>query len=235
MSATLYLIPSTIGDTPIEKVLPPEIAAIINTITFYIAENERTVRRFLIKAGLKVPINELTFFVLDKHTTNEEKSNFLKPIIEGHNVAVISEAGCPGVADPGSEIVRMAHSKGIKVVPLVGPSSILLALMASGMNGQSFAFLGYLPVKPNERAEKIKQIERRSSIEHQTQIFIEAPYRNMQMLDDLIKYCNASTRICIAADITTDDEFIQTKTVVDWQKNKPQLHKRPVIFLLDTH
>lgn len=231
MKGNLYLIPSTIGDTPFEEVMPLRIREVINTIKIYIVENERTARRQLIKMGITIPINDLTFFVLDEHTNKESIYEYLNPC-ETQDVGLLSEAGVPSVADPGADIVNLAHKRNIKVIPLVGPSSILLALMASGLNGQCFAFQGYLPVKRPERLKKIKELEQLSVTYRQTQIFIEAPYRNNQMFDDLIEFCHEQTKVCIACNITMPDEFIRTLTVAEWKKKKPELHKKPAIFLL---
>ncbi len=180
----------------------------------------------------EIDIDQLTFFELNKHTQSSEIPSFLKPLEKGEDVAVISEAGCPGVADPGADIVKLAHQKGISVVPLVGPSSILLSLMASGFNGQNFAFNGYLPVKSGERTKAINLLEKKAKIDQQTQIFIETPYRNNQLIADLLKTCSTSTLLCIAANITAENEFIATKKVGDWKKSVPDLHKQPAIFLI---
>jgi 16S rRNA (cytidine1402-2'-O)-methyltransferase len=231
MKGKLFLIPTTIGDTPIDDVIPEKVKLTIQTIKHYIVENERTARRQLIKMGIKTPIDELTFFVLDKHTDRNSINKFLNPCKE-YNMGLLSEAGVPAVADPGSEIVALAHKNNIQVVPLVGPSSILLALMGSGLNGQSFAFHGYLPVKPPERAKKIKELESLSKTINQTQIFIEAPYRNNQMLDNLIATCQPNTLVCVACNMTTDEEFIKTYPADKWKKNKVDLHKKPTLFLL---
>lgn len=227
----LYLIPSAISDSPLNRVLPANITNIINSIDFFIVENERTARRFLIKAGLTKSIDSLIFFILNEHTSFEELEKFLEPAKES-DIGLLSEAGVPCIADPGAEIVKKAHEKGIKVIPLVGPSSILLAMMASGLNGQNFAFNGYLPVKPHERVTKIKQLEKRSQQEKQSQIFIEAPYRNNQLIKDIIENCIPGTRLCIATDITGENEKIVTKNIREWQKSLPDLHKRPVIYIL---
>lgn len=232
MSAKVYLIPTTLGDSPVENVIPQYVVDIINSTNHYIVENIKTARRFLIKAGIKTKIDDLTFFELNKHTSPNEFSSFLKPINENKNVGIISEAGTPGVADPGADIVAIAHEKNIPVVPLVGPSSILLSVMASGLNGQSFAFVGYLPIKKHERIKRIKELEWKSQTENQTQLFIETPYRNNHLLDDLLTTCSAETRLCIAADITLETEFIKTKTINEWRKGIPNLHKRPAIFLI---
>ncbi len=231
MAGYLYLIPSTIGDTDIELVIPGEVRETVNKIRYYIVENERTARRFLLKLGITTAIDDLTFFVLNKYTPKERLSEFLGPCQDTH-VGLLSEAGVPAVADPGSEIVALAHHKNIKVVPLVGPSSILLSLMASGLNGQSFVFHGYLPVKPDERKKRIRAIEQDSLQLNQTQIFIEAPYRNNQMLKDLITVCAGHTLICVACNLTQADEFIKTRTAKQWKNHAIDLHKKPAIFLL---
>lgn len=228
---TLYLIPSTIGDVEISQILPAYLTNIIDSVYCYIVENERSARRFLLKAGLKNSIDELTFFVLDKHTNREGIEKFLEPA-DHEDIGLLSEAGVPCIADPGAEIVKLAHKKGLRVVPLVGPSSILMAMMASGLNGQNFAFTGYLPVKSHELTSRIKQLESRSQQENQSQIFIEAPYRNNQLIKTLLQTCHPETLLCIAADISTKTEFIHTKPVKDWKKEIPDLHKRPAIFIL---
>jgi len=232
MSAKVYLIPTTLGDSPIDQVLPTYVIDIINSTNHYIVENVKTVRRFLIKAGIKTKIDDLTFYELNKHSSPENYASYLNPIKENQNVGIISEAGTPGVADPGSEIVAIAHQKNIPVVPLVGPSSILLSVMASGLNGQSFAFVGYLPIQKQERIKRIKDLERRSQVENQTQLFIETPYRNNHLFEDLLSSCAAETKIGIAADITLETEYIKTKSVKEWKKDIPNLHKRPSIFLI---
>jgi 16S rRNA (cytidine1402-2'-O)-methyltransferase len=181
----------------------------------------------------EINIDECTFYEINKRTNAAHLPLFLNPVNDGHDVAVLSEAGCPGVADPGADVVKIAHKKGIKVVPIVGPSSILLALMASGMNGQNFAFKGYLPVKPQERIKELQNLEKTIRSSRQTQIFIETPYRNNQLVSDILKSCSPSTLFCIAANITGENEFIQTKSVQEWKKaGVPDLHKQPVIFLL---
>jgi 16S rRNA (cytidine1402-2'-O)-methyltransferase len=231
MKGKLYLIPTTIGDTPANKVIPEYNRSIINQIRYFIVENERTGRRALIKMGIETVIDGLKFFVLNKYTRKEDIPDFFK-IAETSDIGLLSEAGVPAVADPGSEIVSLAHQRNIQVVPLIGPSSILLALMASGLNGQNFAFVGYLPVHKAERINRIRQIEQRSKTENQTQIFIETPYRNNQLLEDIIQACTPATQLCIASDITTNNEFIKTCSITDWRKKKPDLNKRPTIFIL---
>jgi 16S rRNA (cytidine1402-2'-O)-methyltransferase len=228
----LYLIPTSLGETDLDRILPAYNNEIVNRLDFFIVEDVRTARRFLKKINPATDIDSKTFYVLNQHTRPEEIAGFLKPLSEGREVGVISEAGCPAIADPGADVVAIAQEKGFKVVPLVGPSSILLALMASGFNGQSFAFNGYLPVQPADRTKAIKRLENRAHNEKQSQIFIETPYRNMKMLQDIISVCLPTTRLCIAADITLETEFIHTKTVNDWKKQLPDLNKRPCIFIL---
>lgn len=230
--AKLYMIPTTLGDTTLERVLPPDLSTLISSISVFIVENIRTARRFLKKVNPAIVIDQLTFFELNQHTDKNDISRFLEPLIQGNDIGIISEAGCPGIADPGAEVVRMAHTKDIQVVPLVGPSSILLALMASGMSGQNFAFNGYLPIKNPEKSQQIKFLERRMQTEGQTQVFIEAPYRNLQLLDDLLKNCEPRTLLCIAADITLETEFIRTKPISYWKNNIPDIQKKPAIFMI---
>ncbi len=232
LMAKLYLIPTTLGDTRIERVLPPDLLGIISSIPVFIVENLRTARRFLKKVNPAIVIDDLRFFELNEHTDRKEISRFLEPVQSGFDIGIISEAGCPAVADPGADVVKLAHAKDIQVVPLVGPSSILLALMASGMSGQNFAFNGYLPVKNPEKAQQIKFLERRMQTEGQTQIFIEAPYRNLQLFDDLVKNCDPQTLLCIASDITLDTEFIFAKPVSYWKTHRPDIQKRPAIFMI---
>ncbi len=231
MKGKLYLIPNTLGDSPIEHVIPLINSELINRIQFYIVENIRTARRFLSKSAIITKIDDLEFFELNKHTQPEELSTFIKPMLDGHDVGVISEAGCPAVADPGADIVNLCHSADIEVVPLVGPSSILLALMASGFNGQNFAFNGYLPIKSPARVNQLKKDEQRSKKEAQTQIYIEAPYRNMQLLESMLANLYPDTNLCIAVDLTLESQMVKTKRIKAWKKSKINLHKRPVIFL----
>lgn len=230
--ATLYLIPTSLGDTDFDKILPANNTVIVSAIKHFIVEDVRTARRFLKKANPAINIDELTFYTLNQHTSPEAISDFLKPLYDGYDVGVISEAGCPAIADPGADVVAIAQRCGFKVVPLVGPSSILLALMASGFNGQSFAFVGYLPIQPADRAKALKKLESRVYAESQSQLFIETPYRNMKMLEEIINTCRPDTKLCVAVDITLDSEFIQTKSLKDWKKQLPDLNKRPCIFIL---
>ncbi|MBQ8502456.1 MAG: SAM-dependent methyltransferase [Bacteroides sp.] len=232
MDAALYLLPVTLGDTPIEQVLPAYNKEVILGIRHFIVEDVRSARRFLKKIEKAIDIDKLTFYPLNKHTSPEEISGYLKPLQAGESMGVISEAGCPAVADPGADVVALAQRKGLKVVPLVGPSSIILSVMGSGFNGQSFAFHGYLPIEPAERAKRLKQLEQRIYNEQQTQLFIETPYRNNKMLEDILTNCRPQTKLCIAANITCEGEYIKTKTVKEWQSKKPDLTKIPCIFLL---
>ena len=229
----LYLIPTTLGDCALSQVLPEGNNSIIKELKFFIVENIRTARRFLKQVDRTINIDELLFFELNEHTDFNQISSYLEPLQKGQNIGIISEAGCPAIADPGADIVALAQAKNIKVVPLVGPSSILLSLMASGFNGQSFAFHGYLPIDKAQRSEKLKQLERRIYNEHQTQLFIETPYRNNQLLEELLKSLQPQTKVCVAVDITSHDEYIRTKTVKEWKSTPtPELHKRPCIFLI---
>jgi len=230
--AKLFLIPNVLSDGDWQNVLPVNVLPVLTNTRFFIVENIRTARRFMKQVNKDIDIDRLTFFELNKHTHPNEIPSFLKPLENGEDVAVISEAGCPGVADPGADIVKLAHQKGITVVPLVGPSSILLALMASGLNGQNFAFNGYLPVQSNERMRAINSLEKKVRNEQQAQIFIETPYRNNQLIADLLKTCSPSTLLCIAANITGENEFIATKSIGKWKKSVPDLHKQPAIFLI---
>ncbi len=232
METALYLIPVTLGDTPLGNVLPQYNSEVIAGIRHFIVENVRTARRFLRKVDAQFDIDGSQFFELNKHTSPADVAGFLKPLQNGLPMGVISEAGCPAVADPGADVVAIAQRKGYRVVPLVGPSSIILSVMASGFNGQSFAFNGYLPVKPDERAKKLRQLEQRIYNEDQTQLFIETPYRNGKMIEDIIATCRPQTKLCIAANLTCEDEFVQTRTVKEWKGKVPDLSKIPCIFLL---
>ena len=233
METALYLLPVTLGDTAIDKVLPAYNAGIIREIKHFIVEDVRSARRFLKKVDREIDIDTLSFYPLNKHTSPEDISGYLNPLAEGHSMGVISEAGCPAVADPGADVVAIAQRMHLKVVPLVGASSIILSVMASGFNGQSFAFHGYLPIEPNERSKRLKELEGRIYSEHQTQLFIETPYRNHKMLDDILKACRPQTKLCIAANITCEGEYIKTRTVKEWKGTAlPDLSKIPCIFLL---
>ena len=233
MEGNLYLIPNTLGECDIQRVLPSWNVEIIRKVKFFIVEDVRTTRRFLKKVDSSINIDELQFFTLNKHTSTEVLDSYLKPLSEGNDMGIISEAGCPAIADPGADIVRIAQEKNYSVVPLVGPSSILLGLMASGFNGQSFSFVGYLPIEGHERTLRIKQLEKRAHAEKQSQIFIETPYRNQKMLEELLSTCLPATKLCVACDITLETEYIRTKSIAEWKKSKlPDLNKRPCIFIL---
>ena len=232
METALYLLPVTLGDTAIEKVLPSYNKEIILGIKHFIVEDVRSARRFLKKVDRNINIDELSFYPLNKHTSPEDISGYLKPLIDGNSMGVISEAGCPAVADPGADVVAIAQRKNLKVVPLVGPSSIILSVMGSGFNGQSFAFHGYLPIEPGERQKRLKELEQRIYSEHQTQLFIETPYRNNNMMEDILNACRPQTKLCIAANITCEGEYIKTRTVKEWKGKLPDLTKVPCIFLI---
>ncbi len=233
MENALYLLPVTLGDTEIDNVLPSYNREIIRQIKFFIVENVRSARRFLKKVDRDINIDELTFYLMDKHTDAAKMSSYLKPLEEGNAMGVISEAGCPAVADPGADVVAVAQRKNLRVIPMVGPSSIIMSVMGSGFNGQSFAFNGYLPIEPAERTKRIRQLETRAYTEDQTQLFIETPYRNHKMLEELLRTCKPSTRLCIASGITCAEEYIHTHTIAEWKKIKlHDLSKIPTIFLI---
>lgn len=228
----LYLIPTTLGSTPTNKVLPKHNTDIINNLSVFIVENLRSARRFLKKCNPDFDINSLTFYELNKYTISKNIPSFLQPMESGKSIGVISEAGCPAIADPGADVVAIAQRNNYKVVPLVGPSSILMSLMASGFNGQSFAFHGYLPIDTNQRAREIKALEDKVYKDNQTQIFIETPYRNNIMAETIIQHCKPQTKLCIAMNITCKDEFIVTKKVGAWKGKLPNMHKKPCVFLI---
>lgn len=230
----LYLIPVTLGETEYQKVLPEYNKKILRGIKNFIVENRRSAIRFLKLADSSIDIDSLEFLELNEHSDLARISNYLDPLLKKKlPMGIISEAGCPAVADPGAAVVEMAQKKNLKVVPLSGPSSMIMAVMASGLNGQSFAFNGYLPVKPHERAAKIRQLENRAWNEKQTQLFIEAPYRNLKMLESILNSCRNETLVCVAAGLTTEQEFIKTLSVAEWKKsNEPPINKVPAIFLI---
>ena len=234
---TLYLIPVTLGDDRIAQqinhVIPPNVVAIAQKLEFFVVESEKSARHFLSAIKTAKPVRELTLNLLNEHTDEKTIPDLLKPLLAGQDVGLMSDAGCPAIADPGAKLVALAHQKGVRVMPLVGPSSILLSLMASGLNGQQFAFLGYLPVDKQARNLKLKEIEKRAQTHNETQIFIETPYRNMHMLEALLSTCHANTRLCIASQASLPDEMIVTKTINGWkQSTLPDLHKKPTVFLL---
>ena len=228
----IILIPADLGSDDIQHVWPSANLTMIGHIRHFIVENERSARRFLRRAGFKAPFDEVTFYLLNKHTQPGEPAGFLKPAENGFDTGLLSEAGLPCIADPGQEVVAMAQRTGIRVIPLVGPSSLLLALMASGFNGQHFLFHGYLPIDRNTRIKAIREIEQAAYRLNQTQLFMETPYRNDRLMHELVTTCDPDTLLCVACDLTLPTEFIQTRRIGDWKKNMPGLNKRPGIFLL---
>ena len=228
----LYLIPNTLGETAPLEVLPFLVKKAIEEIDIYIVENEKIARRFIKNICPKKSQPELHISLINKYTEETDIPDMLLPCLDGQNIGVISDAGCPGIADPGANVVEQAHLKGIKVVPLVGPSSILMAMMASGFNGQNFSFNGYLPIDKRERRLEIKRLERLSEEYNQSQLFIETPYRNNQMLESIISTLQPQSKLCVACDITLPTEYIKTLTANDWKKIKVDLHKRPTLFII---
>lgn len=229
---SLYLIPVTLGDTPLERVIPAHNIETVTHLKHFIVENIRSARRFLKKCNPGIEIDSLTFYELNKHTDPKQIAGYLLPMKSGESMGVISEAGCPAVADPGADVVAIAQMEGYKVIPLVGPSSILMTVMASGFNGQSFAFHGYLPIDGGERNKKIKQLETRAYNEDQTQLFIETPYRNQKLAEEILQQCKPQTKLCIAMNISCDDELIITKSVKAWKGKLPDMHKKPTVFAI---
>jgi len=232
MTGKLYLIPAFLGESEADNVFPPHNKAVMAGIKHFIVEDERSGRRFLKKIDPATDISTLTFYLLDGHTRDQEVMTYLDAAKEGNDVGLLSEAGMPCIADPGAMVVRMAHETGITVVPLVGPSSIFMALAASGFNGQSFAFHGYLPIDKSQRFKKIKELEQTLMHRDQTQMFIETPYRNVAMFEALVQSCRPDTMLCIACDVSLDTESITTCSIGTWKGRKPDIHKRPAIFLL---
>jgi len=228
----LYLIPNIIGDIDPKLVMPEGLTKIVESLQHFIVEDIRNARRYLRKLSKNIIIDDLHFYELNKHIDDAEISTYLDVCKKGNNVGLLSEAGLPCIADPGSIIVKMAHQKNIKVVPITGPSSIFLALMASGLNGQNFAFNGYLPVDSSAKIRKLRELEYKSQKEGQSQIFMDTPYRNNKMLDDIISSLNPNNYLCIAVNITCEDEMIETRKISDWAKIKPNLHKKPCIFII---
>lgn len=229
---TLYLIPVPLAENASLKSFTPFLVDTINAIGTYIVENEKTARKFLKEAGLKTPQSELVIYDYGKHKRGTPLVSFFKELMTGIDVGLMSEAGCPGVADPGSEIVSDAHKRGIKVVPLVGPNSMIQAIMASGFNGQSFVFNGYLPIDKAERAKKIKDMEMFSAKYRQTQLFMETPFRNNQLFEEVLRNCHNNTQLCVASNINAEEEFIKTKAIGMWRNEKIDLHKKPTVFLI---
>tara|TARA_B100000497_G_scaffold65994_1_gene74633 strand:- start:724 stop:1431 length:708 start_codon:yes stop_codon:yes gene_type:complete len=232
MTGKLYLIPTGLGSSAPLEIIPISIKKIIESIDIYIVENEKSARKFIKSVSSGKSQSSLTLFSLNKFTDPTEIPSFLEECHKGNNIGLLSDAGCPGVADPGAEVVTIAHEKNIKIIPLVGPSSILLAMMSSGMNGQNFAFNGYLPIEKSERKSKIKQLEKRSFNENQSQLFIETPYRNNSILEDLYNTLNLDTKICVACDLTLPTEHIKTQSAKQWKNSKLDFHKRPAIFII---
>lgn len=228
----LFLIPVLLGETEVNQVLPLEIEKTISKLNTFIVENSKAARKYIKMISPATKQADLKLFELNKHTNKSEIKSFLSPLLAGENVGLMSDAGCPGVADPGAEVVNIAHQLGIEVRPLVGPSSILLSLMGSGMNGQSFVFHGYLPIDKNERKQKLKLIERLSFEQKQSQIFIETPFRNNQILSDILQSLHPNTKLCIGCDLTLPTQFLKTDHLSNWKKNIPDLHKRPCVFII---
>lgn len=229
---SLYLIPTPLAPDTLDKSTTAYTRNLISRLDYYVVENARTARRFISSLKTGRVIDQLQFELLNKDTRQREVSKMLQPLLKGNDVGLMSEAGCPGIADPGALLVEAAHRKNIRVIPLVGPSSIFMALMASGFNGQSFSFQGYLPIDNSHKTSTIQFMEREAVKWKRTQIFMETPYRNNKLLDDLVRICNPHTRLCIACNISSEEEFIQTKSLEQWKRNKPELHKKPTMFLL---
>jgi 16S rRNA (cytidine1402-2'-O)-methyltransferase len=227
----IFLIPVTLGDDDYRKVIPEKVLAITRTLRIFVVEDLRSARRYLRLIDKDFPINESIFEELNEHTNESEIGHLLEPVLKGNDMGILSESGLPGIADPGALLVAIAHRKKIRIIPLVGPSSILMALISSGLNGQSFTFNGYLPVKPVERANKIRELEKKSH-DGFTQIFMETPYRNQRLLESVLSSCSNDTRLCIAVNITLPDEFIRTMTITEWKKNIPQINDQMAVFIL---
>lgn len=230
--SSIYLIPNFLGESSADMVLPNQIESVVRSLKHFIVENEKSARKFIKQIAPDKSQQELVFFTINKHTSPDELPSFLEPCTSGFSMGIISEAGCPGIADPGAEIVKIAHKKQIKVIPLVGPSSILLAMMASGLNGQSFAFNGYLPIDKSDRRKTLKSLEKKAVENNQTQIFIETPYRNDKMLADLKEILQPTTMLCVACDISLETEEIKTQTIAQWRKTNISFQKRPAIFII---
>ena len=230
---TLYMVPVSLGDDHLAHVIPADVLKLVQGLEYFVVENEKSARRFLSVVKTNKPVRELNFQLLNEHSAEKDLPALIAPLLAGHNVGMLSEAGCPGIADPGATLAALAHKRGIRVAPLVGPSSILLSLMASGFNGQQFSFLGYLPSDKKARIAKLKEIEKQSQRLNKTQIFIETPYRNQHMLEDILANCSPNTRLCIARNISLEDELIISKTLAQWKQTElPDLHKQPTVFLL---
>ncbi|MBE0616110.1 MAG: SAM-dependent methyltransferase [Burkholderiales bacterium] len=231
-AGTLYLIPTTLGESALAAVIPQEVQQRVRTLDYFVVENPKSARAYLKQIGMTKPLQDLHITTLNVHTPDADVAGLAAPLLAGHDLGIMSEAGCPGVADPGAKLVLYAQQRAARVVPLVGPSSILLALMASGLNGQSFAFHGYLPVADAEREKVLRELEMQSRRLKQTQIFIETPYRNQKLVHSMLERCKGSTLLCVAAEISLPGEDIRTMTVAQWKKKPPQLDRRPTLFLL---
>jgi 16S rRNA (cytidine1402-2'-O)-methyltransferase len=234
-TGTLYLIPTPLGETPLDVVLPEETRRIAARLSTFVVEHAKTARAFLKQVGTALPIQQITLLELNEHTKASQLENLLQPLLSGQDVGLISEAGCPAVADPGADLVKLAHQHGITVKPLVGPSSILLALMGSGLVGQRFTFHGYLPAKPDERASALKDLEKRSEIDDASQVFIETPYRNRAMLESILTVCRSDTWLSLSCNLTTAGELVATRRVEEWQKQQPEIERNPCVFVLHSH
>ncbi|MBX3639246.1 MAG: SAM-dependent methyltransferase [Nitrosomonas sp.] len=236
MTGKLYLIPTPISESDMDWIIPPSVRASIQALSCFVVEHPKTARQFLKQIACKLPLQAIQLHILNEHSKPDDLEALLQPALSGQDTGLLSEAGCPAIADPGSDLVRLAHDKNIPVIPLVGPSSIILALMASGLNGQSFCFNGYLPIEKYVRLQQITTLEKRSIKHNQTQIFIEAPYRNQGLLEHIVQTCQDNTDLCIAAHLTAAGEMIATKTIKEWkQALLPDIHKIPTIFLLQGH
>jgi len=233
MPGILYLIPAPLGQSDLSQVVPQGVQRIIESLDFFVVENAKTARQYLAKICIRQPLQKIKFDILDEHTRPEELIALINPLLSGKNMGLMSDAGCPAVADPGADLIKLAHANRIRVVPLVGPSSILLALMASGLNGQRFAFHGYLPVNIEERMKKLVELEKASKAFDQTEIFIEAPYRNGKLLRNLLDCCRKTTLLCLATDISLASESISTKRIGEWERLPPEINRRPTVFLLN--
>ena len=231
-TGTLFLIPTTLGDSTLAAVIPSAVIERVRMLEYFVAENAKTARAYLKQVGTAKPLQELCIANLDEHTPEKAIADLAAPLRAGHDLGVLSEAGCPGIADPGAKLVLYAHRQGIRIMPLVGPSSILLALMASGLNGQNFVFHGYLPVADIERAKTLRELEKQSRRLNQTQIFIETPYRNMKLVQSMLETCASATLLCVATELTLAGEDIRTMTVAAWRKCPPQIDRRPALFLM---
>lgn len=227
----IFLIPVTLGDSDYRKVIPEKVLEVTRSLRLFVVEDLRSSRRYLRLIDKDFPVNEATFHELNEHTNDLEIGHFLEPVLKGSDMGIMSEAGLPGIADPGAKLIYLAHRKKIRVIPLAGPSSILMALISSGLNGQNFTFNGYLPVRPADRASKLRELEKKSR-DGCAQIFMETPYRNQRMLESIISTCGNETRLCIAVDITLPDEIIRTMTILEWKQNIPQINDRMAVFIL---